>query len=114
MRQMLEVVEEGCDEDSDDDDDDDDEVYDMLLRPMCQMFGVVEECCDEDSDDDEVYDMLQRHMRQMLEVAQEHNKKKLRTQLIADIYNATTEDAAQKCIKLIPLEKGKCWYVSFL
>lgn len=53
-------------------------------------------------------------MRQMLEVAEEHKKKKLRTQLIAEIYHAASEDAAQKCIKLIPLEKGKCWYVSFL
>ncbi|KAL8616435.1 hypothetical protein ACOMHN_041038 [Nucella lapillus] len=46
-----------------------------------------------------------RHMRQMLEVATEHKKKKLRTQLIADIYHATTEDAAQKCIQMIPKEK---------
>lgn len=49
-----------------------------------------------------------RHMRTMLEVATEHKKKKLRVQLISDIYNATTEDAAQKCIQMIPQEKGKC------
>ena len=55
---------------------------------------------------------MQRHMRQMLEVAEEHKKKRLRTELISSIYHATTEDMAQKCIKLIPLEKGKCWYVS--
>ena len=57
---------------------------------------------------------FQRHMRQMLEAAEEHKKKKLRTQLISEIYHAPTEDAAQKCIKLIALEKGKCWYVSLL
>lgn len=51
-------------------------------------------------------------MRQMLEVAEQHKKKKLSTELISKIYNAATEDVAQKCIKLIPLEKGKCWYVS--
>ncbi|XP_070175288.1 kinesin-like protein KIF28P isoform X2 [Littorina saxatilis] len=48
-----------------------------------------------------------RHMREMLEVAEEHKKKKLRTKLISDIYHAPTEDAAQKCIKLIPLEKDE-------
>ncbi|XP_076455652.1 kinesin-like protein KIF28 isoform X2 [Babylonia areolata] len=46
-----------------------------------------------------------RHMRQMLEVATQHKKKKLRTQLISDIYNAPSEDAAQKCIQMIPQEK---------
>lgn len=55
---------------------------------------------------------VQRHLKQMLEVAEEHKKRKISTKLIKDIYNASTEDAAQKCIKMIPMEKGKYWYVS--
>ncbi|PVD36027.1 hypothetical protein C0Q70_02997 [Pomacea canaliculata] len=46
-----------------------------------------------------------RHLKQMLEVAEEHKKRKISTKLIKDIYNASTEDAAQKCIKMIPMEK---------
>lgn len=48
-----------------------------------------------------------RHMRQMLDVANEHKKKRLTTGLIAQIYNAPTEDQAQKCIALIPQEKDE-------
>jgi len=48
-----------------------------------------------------------RHMKEMLAVAEEHNKKRITVNLIAQIYNAPTEDQAQKCIKLIPQEKGK-------
>ena len=50
-------------------------------------------------------------MREMLAVAEEHKKKRLRVALISDIYTASTEDQAQKCIALIPQEKGKHWYV---
>ena len=52
-------------------------------------------------------------MKQMIECAEEHQKRKISTKLIKDIYVAPTEDQAQKCIALIPLEKGrKQWYVS--
>ena len=53
----------------------------------------------------------QRHMREMLACAEQHQKKRLRVALISDIYTASTEDQAQKCIALIPQEKGKHWYV---
>ena len=46
-------------------------------------------------------------MRKMIEVAEEHNKRKVSTKLIKDIYQAPTEDQAQKCIALIPLETGR-------
>ncbi|KAH9524310.1 Kinesin-like protein kif28p [Bulinus truncatus] len=46
-----------------------------------------------------------RHIRLMLEAATEHKKKKISTALISQIYNAGTEDQAQKCIGLIPKEK---------
>nr|KAG5700037.1 hypothetical protein BaRGS_028274 [Batillaria attramentaria] len=52
-----------------------------------------------------------RHMRQMLEKAEEHKKKKLSVKLIGDIYHAPTEDAAQKCIAMIPMEKGSMNYL---
>ncbi|KAH3701132.1 hypothetical protein DPMN_076116 [Dreissena polymorpha] len=45
------------------------------------------------------------HMQKMIAVAEEHNKRKLRTALIKDIYVAPTNDQAEKCIKLIPLEQ---------
>ncbi|XP_059144638.1 kinesin-like protein KIF28P isoform X3 [Physella acuta] len=48
-----------------------------------------------------------RHIKQMLEAALEHKKKRISTDLISQIYNAGTEDQAQKCIKLVPKEKGK-------
>lgn len=47
----------------------------------------------------------------MLEAATAHKKKKISTDLISKIYTAGTEDQAQKCISLIPKEKGKHWYV---
>ncbi|XP_060555492.1 kinesin-like protein KIF28P [Ruditapes philippinarum] len=47
------------------------------------------------------------HMRKMIEVAEEHQKRKVSTKLIKDIYNAPTNDQAEKCIALIPLEKGR-------
>jgi len=43
----------------------------------------------------------------MIDTAEEHKKKKLRTALIKDIYVASTNDQAEKCIALIPLEKGR-------
>jgi hypothetical protein len=46
-------------------------------------------------------------MRKMIEVAEEHQKRKVSTKLIKDIYNAPTNDQAEKCIALIPLEKGR-------
>ncbi|KAL4229280.1 hypothetical protein ACF0H5_012320 [Mactra antiquata] len=45
------------------------------------------------------------HMRKMIEVAEEHKKRKVSTKLIKDIYHAPTNDQAEKCIALIPLEK---------
>merc|ERR1711923_297830 len=48
-----------------------------------------------------------RHMKEMLAVAEEHNKKRITVNLISQIYNAPTEDQAQKCIKLIPQEKDE-------
>lgn len=48
-------------------------------------------------------------MRKMIETAEQHKKKKISTNLIKDIYHAATVDAAEKCIALIPLEKGKIW-----
>ena len=54
--------------------------------------------------------VLQDHMRKMIEVAEEHKKRKVSTKLIKDIYNAGTEDQAQKCINLIPLEKGRNYW----
>ncbi|XP_045207845.2 kinesin-like protein KIF28P isoform X2 [Mercenaria mercenaria] len=47
------------------------------------------------------------HMRRMIEVAEEHHKRKVSTKLIKDIYHAPTNDQAEKCIALIPLEKGR-------
>lgn len=47
------------------------------------------------------------HMRKMIEVAEEHQKRKVSTKLIKDIYHAPTNDQAEKCIALIPLEKGR-------
>lgn len=46
-------------------------------------------------------------MKRMLEEADKHKKKKLTTDLIHKIYYAPTNDAAEKCIALIPQEKGK-------
>jgi len=52
-------------------------------------------------------------MEKMIAVAQEHTKRKLRTVLIKEIYDAPTNDQAEKFIKQIPLETGrKQWYVS--
>merc|ERR1712130_832194 len=48
-----------------------------------------------------------RHMREMIECAQQHSKKRITVGLINDIYVAPTEDKAQKCIALIPLEKDE-------
>lgn len=45
------------------------------------------------------------HMRKMIAVAEEHQKRKVSTKLIKDIYHAPTNDQAEKCIALIPLEK---------
>ncbi|KAL3836511.1 hypothetical protein ACJMK2_021937 [Sinanodonta woodiana] len=44
-------------------------------------------------------------MKKMIEVAEQHKKKRLRTELIKDIYMAQTADKADKCIALIPKEK---------
>ncbi|OWF37465.1 Kinesin-like protein KLP6 [Mizuhopecten yessoensis] len=44
-------------------------------------------------------------MKKMLDEAEKHNKKKISTSLIKQIYNASTADAADKCIALIPQEK---------
>lgn len=46
-------------------------------------------------------------MKRMLEEAEKHKKKKLTTDLIQKIYYAPSNDAAEKCIALIPQEKGK-------
>lgn len=46
-------------------------------------------------------------MKKMLDEAEKHNKKKISTNLIKQIYNASSADAADKCIALIPQEKGK-------
>lgn len=47
----------------------------------------------------------------MLDVAAEHKKKKISTNIIKGVYDATTADSADKCIAMIPGEKGKYWYV---
>ncbi|XP_069121894.1 kinesin-like protein KIF28P [Argopecten irradians] len=44
-------------------------------------------------------------MKKMLDEAEKHNKKKISTNLIKQIYNASSADAADKCIALIPQEK---------
>lgn len=44
-------------------------------------------------------------MKRMLEEAEKHKKKKLTTDLIQKIYYAPSNDAAEKCIALIPQEK---------
>ncbi|XP_052091437.1 kinesin-like protein KIF28 [Mytilus californianus] len=44
-------------------------------------------------------------LRKMLDVAAEHKKKKISTNIIKGVYDATTADSADKCIALIPLEK---------
>ena len=49
----------------------------------------------------------------MLDVAEEHKKKKISTSIVKGVYDASTADQADKCIALIPLEKGKYWYVHF-
>ena len=49
----------------------------------------------------------------MLDVAEEHKKKKISTSIVKGVYDAPTADQADKCIALIPLEKGKYWYVLF-
>ena len=46
-------------------------------------------------------------MRKMIDVAEEHQKRKISTKLIKDIYHAPTHDQAEKCIALIPLERGR-------
>lgn len=50
-------------------------------------------------------------MSKMLNKAEEHKKKRITVGLIKQIYNAPTADEADKCIALIPNEKGKYWYV---
>lgn len=45
--------------------------------------------------------------RKMLDVAEEHKKKKISTSIVKGVYDAPTADQADKCIALIPLEKGK-------
>lgn len=47
------------------------------------------------------------HLQKMIEIAEQHQKLKITTKLIKDIYNAPTSDLAEKCIALIPMEKGR-------
>ncbi|KAK3105700.1 hypothetical protein FSP39_003807 [Pinctada imbricata] len=51
------------------------------------------------------------YMKKMCEEAERHKKKKLSTKLIRDMYDANNADSMERCLKLIPQEKGKYWYV---
>ena len=46
-------------------------------------------------------------MKKMIAVAEEHQKRKIRTKLIREIYDASTNDQAEKCIAKIPQEQGR-------
>ena len=48
-------------------------------------------------------------MKKMLEEADKHKKKKLSIVLIRNMYDANNADSMDKCLKLVPLEKGKYW-----